>query len=144
MQAIAFPANTETEADEMFDAVFKRSLNFRIEMSFERAWQFLRRIESYNEFHAANVLDALERVDTLIPKKYYGEGNPNNGERSYAISVGREGSPVIYLDRYAWRQEAIPDATCKLICREMELIGKADEADHWTEGNRLTFRFWWD
>ena len=91
MQSILFPEKSDIQAaDEMFEAVFERSLHFLIEISFERAWQFLRRIVRYNEFHAADVLDALERVDALIPKTYYGEGNPNNGARSYTINVGRE------------------------------------------------------
>jgi hypothetical protein len=150
MQAILSQANTDIQAaDEMFEAVFERSLHFRIEMSYERAWQFLRRIESYNAFSAANVLDALERVDALIPKSFYGEGNPNNGQRSYTISVGREGSPVIYLERYEFGEERwLPEETLRLICREMEVIGMADESDYDAEpfpgGRKVTFRFWWD
>jgi hypothetical protein len=150
MQPILSPEKSDIQAaDEMFEAVFERSLYFKIEMSFERAWQFLRRIESYNEFYAANVLDVLERVDALIPKNDYGKGNPNNGQRSFVISVGREGSPVLYLERYEFDQEKwLPEETLRLICREMEMIGIADESDYEVQpfagGRKVTFRFWWD
>jgi hypothetical protein len=51
-------------ANDMFEAVFERSLHFRIEMSYERACRFIRRIESYNDFEAVKVLAArLDRRD---------------------------------------------------------------------------------
>jgi len=142
---------TQTHADRMFDAVFERSGHFRIEMPYEDAQQFIRRIEEYNEFRAANVLHALETADRLIPRNFYGEGNPNNGSRSYTVSVGREGSPVIHLERYEFGDETrMDEVSMKLLCREMELVGKADEADyeirelHVLNGRKITFRFWWD
>ena len=142
---------TQTHADRMFDAVFEQSGHFRIEMPYEDAYQFIRRIDQYNEFESGTVLDALESIDRLIPRKFYGEGNPNNGERAYNIALGREGSPVIYLELYEWdATERLSDDLLKLICQEMELNGRADEANceiHRTLGpdsRKLTFRFWWD
>ena len=138
-------------ADAIFDAVFERSGNFRIELPFEQAQTFIRRIDQYNEFNAPQVLDALDRIDGLIPRKQYGPGNPNNGQRDYRISVGREGSPVIYLERFEFFDTPWLDtATMNAICLEMELTASADESHHHIEdsiflkGRKVEFRFWWD
>lgn len=141
--------NTQTLADAIFDAVFEKSHHFRIDMEFDDICQFIRRIGGYNEFEAATVLEALERVDQLIPKKFYNAGNPNNGERSYTLSIGREGSPILHLTRYEWGVNSpLDDETMKAVCREMELIGKADQSDFEVfdlgAGRKVTFRFWWD
>ena len=77
--------------------------------------------------------------------------NPNNGNRDYRISVGREGSPVIYLERLEFNgKPKLDDATMKAVCREMELSARADEADYrvvplvFGPGRKIEFRFWWD
>ena len=62
--------NSYDKANRIFDGVFDNSLDFKIEMPYESAIQFIRRIESYNAFEAGNVIDALERVDSLIPRKF--------------------------------------------------------------------------
>jgi hypothetical protein len=141
---------TQTHADAIFDAVFEHTLNFRIEMPHEDARQFIRRIDRYNDFEAETVLEALDRIDRLIPRKFYNEGNPNNGERSYTLTVGREGSPVIYLERYEWDHDIpLSDETLSSVCREMALSALADEADYEVTrtigtNRKITFRFWWD
>ena len=137
-------------ADNIFGAVFGHSLDFRIELPYEVALRFIERIGLYNEFEAPTVLDALERVDRLIPRCAFGEGNPNNGNRDYKIEVGREGSPVIYLQRFEWLTEfPLTEDQMKAACLEMQLNGKADEATYEvincdSQTRRITFRFWWD
>jgi hypothetical protein len=136
-------------ADRLFDAVFNHSLGFRIELPHEVALGFIERIGLYNEFEAGSVLDALARVDRLIPRCAFGPGNPNNGNRDYTIEVGREGSPVIYLKRFEWLTELpMSEEQMKAVCLEMQLNGKADEADYevndFGQHRRITFRFWWD
>ena len=64
--------------DRVFDGVFQHSLDFRVELPYEAARQFLRRIDRYNDYRAAPVLDALDAVDNILPKTHYGPGNPNN------------------------------------------------------------------
>ena len=149
--ATATGPQTQTHADEMFDAVFEKSPHFRIEMSYEDAQHFIRRIDEYNELRWEDVLSALDRVDRLIPRTFYGKGNPNNGQRSYEISVGREGSPVVYLERHEWRDmDRLSDDRLRRICQEMELTGAADEANFevqpttFGDSRKVTFRFWWD
>jgi hypothetical protein len=96
------------------------------------------------------VLAALEAIDGTIPRRRYAEGNPNNGRRRYEISVGREGSPVIYIEFYEWREdEHLPDEQLQAIVQLMRAIGRADESQFETYqtplgGRKVTFRFWWD
>lgn len=139
-------------ADAIFDAVFDRSLFFRIELPYDTAIAFVRRIGKYNDFEAGQVIETLERIDQLIPRMNGGPGNPNTGNRDYAISVGREGSPVIYLERFEYATKApLADKSMKDICEEMKLWALADEAIFEVEdynpffnGRKVRFRFWWD
>ena len=150
MQAIAAPATQIQKANEIFDGVYKQSLGFRIKMTYDAAMQFIRRIGTYNNFEAETVIETLAIVDSIIPRRFYNEGNPNNGERRYDVSVGREGSPVVYLECFEWLdRERLDEPTMKAICGEMELHGLADEAsyeieEHSIQSRSITFRFWWD
>ena len=138
------------KADTIYDAIFERCLDFRIELDYDAARRFLRRIDRYNDFDGRQVLDALDEIDRLIPRQHYGPGNPNNGQRKYRVSVGREGSPVLYLDWYEWRDDdRLSEDTAHQICDAMLLIGHADEAGFLPEtsascSRKVTFRFWWD
>ena len=148
-QTITPPAPSATSAaDRVFDAVFRESLQFRIEMPYDAAVRFIERVHRYNEFDASTVIEALENIDRLIPRSFYGDGNPNNGQRTYDLSVGREGSPVIYLQRFEFQTTPpLPESIANAICNEMKLIGRADEADvdvhDFGWGRRIRFRFWW-
>jgi hypothetical protein len=150
MQAIATPETQIQKANQIFDGVFVQSLDFKIEMPYDAAVQFIRRIGTYNDFEPETVIETLGRVDSLIPRRFYNEGNPNNGERRYDISVGREGSPVVYLEYFEWRDsQRLDEGTMQAICGEMELHGMADEATYKIEtssnqARNVTFRFWWD
>ena len=149
-QSITTGKNTQI-GDAIFDGVFENSLDFRIEMDYDVGRQFIRRIDQYNAFFSANVLAALDAIDELIPRMRFGEGNPNNGRRDFKISLGREGSPVLYIERIEWGDtERLSDDRIRLICREMQSVAAADEADSSIEplplsgGRKVTFRFWWD
>lgn len=141
-------------ADQMFDAVFERSSDFHIKIDFDTAIGFLQRIGSWNEFEPAVVIEELENIDRRIPRAFYGDGSPHNGERAYTISVGRNGSPFILLERYEFDSSAasrLSDSDMRVICEIMEFIAKADEAhvevhelSPGLSGRKITFRFWWD
>jgi len=139
-----------TIGNQVFDAVFERTLDFQIELEFAAACQFIQRIYEYNEFQAHRVLEALWKVDKIIPRMQYGEGNPNNGARDYKISVGREGSPVIYIKRFeVSTQTPMTEEQAKEVCSVMEKEGLADEATYTIDdkgpyGRWIEFRFWWD
>lgn len=148
---ITTPAKRKIGQD-VFNAVFPNSLDFRIQLPYSDAIEFIRLIGDYNNFEPGTVIDSLERVDRLIPRRSYGPGNPNNGQRDYHISIGREGSPVIYIERheFSFTSNWLDEPTMKTICREMELCGLADESDYTVQeltgfsGRRIEFRFWWD
>lgn len=148
----------KTKADAMFDAVWKNSPHFRIEMEWEEARQFIRRIEAYNNFEWQKVHIALDLIDHIIPRMEYGmiggKPNPNNGRRNYRLEIGRERSPVMYIDRYEFndisQQPPLTEDMCKEICKIMEDIG-ADEADYTIEeetnmnhSRHIELRFWFD
>lgn len=150
-QAITTGPEAQQTADAIFDAVFERSLHFEIELDFDATRAFIRRINQYNDFHWTHVLDALDDVDRLIPRRQYAPGNPNNGQRDYRLRIGRDGSPVLYIERLeVGNKVPLSDRSIKAICDDMERIGKADEADasieplSFADGRRITFRFWWD
>jgi hypothetical protein len=144
----SFPMTTLT-ADRVFDAVFDATLDFQIEMPFEDACQFIHRIDQYNDFDAHKVIAALHRVDQIIPRKQYGESNPNNGKRDFNVSVGREGSPVIYIRlTEIGSHPKMTDYQMKTVVAIMREHGIADEADFEVRdglyGRFIEFRFWWD
>lgn len=149
-QSITIGNAAQAAADQVFDGVFERSLNFAVELEFEQARHFIRRINQYNDFHFARVLDALDAIDRLIPRYRYGAENPNDGRRNYRLKVGREGSPVLYLERHEWgNDERLTDDGMAMIRNAMHTIALADEADVDVEpfdvdGRRIVFRFWWD
>lgn len=144
------------KAQTIFDATWEESGNFRMELDYDLACAYIECIGQYNDFDPSLVLTALEHVDDIIPTMQYGEGNPNNGKRDYKISVGREGSPVIYINRYELHRMDSPKVplTPDMVTHvktAMEGIAQADEADCKVEdyrqhgmGLRYTFRFWWD
>src|SRR5947208_2388911 len=123
------PATPEQTADIIFDAVFGRSHTFLIELRYASARRFISRIGNYNTFDAHAVLAALDGIDALIPRARHGARHPHDGKRTYRISVGREGSPVLYLERFEGPgSEALGDDRARLICRRMQEEARADEA----------------
>ena len=114
---------------------------------------------SYNEYNKYTVMGAMKQIDQIIPREKYGKDNPNNGNRSYEITVGRESSPVMYLEmkHIGWngtdpKDEVLSEEDVKKIKDIMRTEGLCDEADYELEetqafGNRWAiekFRFWWD
>src|SRR5947208_3109823 len=89
MQTITLPNNIHIDkGNKIYDGVFSQSLDFRIEMDYDAAMQFIRRIGGYNQFEPEDVINALECIDRLLPRAYFNEGNGNNGMRRYKLSVG--------------------------------------------------------
>jgi len=127
-QTITPPATNKTlQIDDLFDSVIANSSQFRIELSHEAALGFIQRIGQYNDFCPSEVIDALDHVDRHIPRKWYGIRDPRNGERGYQLFVGREGSPVIYLERREMpSSRPLTKHVMNTICREMDLIGRSD------------------
>jgi len=142
MIEVSAPNNIHIDkGNRIYDGVFEQSLDFRVQMEYDAAIQFIRRIGGYNAFDAEQVIENLECVDRMLPRNCF-------GSRQYDISVGREGSPVIYLTLREFNQPYIDGLTIKCVREEMELSGLADESSYEIEDfgsyRKVTFRFWWD
>ena len=151
-QIITPPAERKI-GEDIFHAVFPNSFDFRIRLPYSDAIDFIQLIGAYNNFEPGYVIDSLERIDRIIPRSYHGESNPNNGHRVYEVSVGRVGSPVIYLEWYEFsvcgdQSHWLSEQAMKSICLDMEISGRADDAYYRVSetptGRKITFRFWWD
>lgn len=161
MKTAVETAMANTKADTIFDAVWPNALSHRIELEWDEARQFIRRIDQYNDFDQAKVLHALDLIDAAMPRMEYGNmadgsPNPNNNKRNFSIEVGRERSPVIYLELYELHSYGNPTTPLtpekiEYIKSVMHEVAVADEYDCEIEdfrkhgmGIRYTFRFWWD
>ena len=119
-------------ADDVFGAVFDHGLEVRTALPYDVGIRFIERIGFYNEFEAGSVLDALARVDRVIPRSAFGPGNLNNGNRDYAIEVGREGSPAIYLKRFEWLSQLSRSVERRWRRRRViEAVFKTTSGRHW-------------
>lgn len=128
-----------------------RNLNFRAECeSFDDFAKCIDLIESYNEFDADQMRIVLKQYLNL--KKYYKEGNPNNGNDFFKFEIAREGSPAFYVsfmpnwDKQVYRNGEPTPYTLEQFKTDMEALcayTKADEMDI-EEGQRVEARFWFD
>lgn len=151
------------EKDEMFyNQMFENSLQhkmqFRPDYAMEDIHTYINAIGSYNEFNTEKVLTMIDKIDSLIPRAYYSETNPNNGNRLWTMDIGREYSPVIYItiEVKSLGEDSFNPDIVPIIITEGEALAKEARADeisheiHESEaGTRyhykcLEFRFWWD
>lgn len=129
----------------------------RIELPYDEILSDAEAAGDYHEFTPDRLREMLERFDQIIPRAYYNEGNPNNGERAYKLAIGREGSMVVYLNLQSlWSSENGYEAIQAVSENSDELeriarqIGKADEFDitHRKDAagyyDEVEIRIWWD
>jgi len=115
----------------------------------------IRLINSYNDFDAS--LIAKKCLWDLGLTKYYNENNPNNGSSFFKFEIGRESSPVFYVEyNPTWDKKVIKDTEGAMIYWEeytaedfkhnMECLKTAIKADEFSieEGYSLKARFWFD
>lgn len=143
---------------QMFELSLDHRMNFKPDWSMENITTYIQAIDSYNNFYSKNVLAMIEKIDTIIPRAYYNEGNPNNGNRQWTIDIGRESSPVIYItvECKSLNTDRIHPDLLPIIISECETAAKAAKADEiWHEikesdensrynYKEIVFRFWWD
>ena len=149
-----------------FKNVFDSTLTMRYEIrtshkvDLEKAvLPYLEAIGHYNEFNPEVVMALLKEFDGMAPKKHYEEDNPNEGSRVWDISIGREGSCVLYIhwNDFGWNNydtDQMDRAVNDLVARVAEEVGKADEYDYKREelgtvmsgkmGYSHEVRIWWD
>lgn len=137
------------------------SLQFRVQLPYEEILNVAEAANGYNNFNTSVLREMLKKFDEIIPVQFYNEGNPNNGNRLYRLSIGREGSMVIYLNMSGYINCGRDLEVIKLIQekeKELEMIayniGKADEFSIEVEETgggvnsikvtSLEMRIWWD
>jgi hypothetical protein len=113
-----------------------RALNFTVEIdSREDAFKALEAIGPYNGFEPSNVIDAIEAIDA--------QGHvPAIPGAKVSLSVGREGSPCVYVSQIGTKPGAV-DTVIRFL-----LGAGADECDEIPFGAGASFgktvRAWWD
>ena len=134
--------------------VLNLSLEMRIQLPYEEVLN-MASIDEYNNFNVDRLKLILDKIDSLIPTTYYNENNPNNGRRLYTLSIGREGSMVVYLNLSGFSisdgsREAIKIIREKvqeleIYAREKALVDEFSIDYNSNEyGEELELRLWWD
>jgi hypothetical protein len=136
--------------DKMFAAalshVMHGSLDCRIRVDPSVAARTIRIFGGYNEMTIEGFVRLLREIDRIVGRMSYQSDNPNNGFIGYKIDIGREGSPVLYVElgEYDWRTSQ-PKPFSEPVQRELYAAARralADEIDFINEGR--TLRIWWD
>lgn len=137
-----------TKNAKAFGQAFESTLELLVSCreDLDQAKAHAKAIGQYNGFDPEKVAEMLDRIDRAIPRKYYNEGNPNNGSRVWQVAIGRESSPVIYVYSYFARdlEKVDPDAI-----KAAAQAAEADEIDSWDAPifgvtPALCYRLWWD
>jgi len=103
-------------------------------------------LASHGNANPADVIELINKIDEIVPKKQYGPGNPNNGQSHHLFEIGNESSRVIYVEVItAYLPEGYDrQELAKRLCT----LGKrahADEVSLWDiDRGSFTIRFWWD
>lgn len=126
-----------------FLGAIENSLHIQIEMDRDVADELLTLAPKYNNFTGQLAKDILQAADKTLPK------HPNMYAPKFEISLGREGSMVMYLKRRFFREDQVtPDSDINILLRYAKDHGLADEVDYSIKGesgmHTETFRFWWD
>jgi hypothetical protein len=107
-----------------------RCLHFRVSFfgssSFEDAIDAVEIIDSYNGFLWEDVDIALRKCKELIGHYFY-------------IHIGRESSPVIYIEFWGMLDDVIKDQLTEIM-----KDAQADEVDWQKSNKREILRCWWD
>jgi len=113
----------------------------------------IRSFEDYNSFVADDVAEWINLLFEFLPKRYYYEGNPNNGKPEFD-KIELQGDTTIILK--CFRLEPFTDEVKREIENIVNEYGKymfADEKQFWEETTgyngvptawQYYIRFWWD
>jgi len=129
---------------------------------FEDAQQAIRLVGNYNDFDARKFAFALREARRLAyykPSAFYGGNrlynNPNSGRDFYTYIVAWESSFAFYVEwvaRYcpfvlrpgSMTAYRITPESFRAEMDEVARASHADEHDMETDGNKVSYRFWWD
>jgi hypothetical protein len=120
------------------------------------ARDFWKKFQVYNGMDQPRILRLIDVIDQEMPRMKFPGDNPNNGNHAMRISVGNEGSAVMYVKLgkfYTKGREAEVKRAWALIQMAAEAAG-ADEVDDCSEPGGVSggfpyegewiFRIWWD
>ena len=124
-------------------AAEKNCLQFRMQLSSENFFEFIRRSDRYTK----ETVETFKEIDKLIPCMSYPEPNANNGRTHHTYDVGNEYSSVVYLKfvktylpktfNYRELEDKLSDFAHKMACEEMDMTSNEDD-------RTFEYRFWWD
>lgn len=133
----------------LYEAMYDRFQNFRVQLPWDAALEFIRRIDRHNAFETSVVIEMLECIDRMIPRTAPTATHPR-GQRTFRLYVGREPSPVIYLERFEYqRAQRLSLETIQYIAYQTGAWGRADHSTYKIEdfacsrARRIEFRFFW-
>jgi len=142
---VCMDCQTQQKVDA-FNNMWKWSINFQVKFTPEEMPTYLKQEKHYNEYDGAKVREMIQKIDALTPTKYYNPGNPNNGKPHHVYNIGREGSPVIYLEiRKIYMPNNFDYDTYTMDLKRLAYEAEADEAGIITNNDHeFIARFWWD
>jgi hypothetical protein len=121
---------------------------WRVTLTPAEAETWAAKVEGYNEHTGADILALVKTINTLMPRMQFGPGNPNNGAPAHRISVGNEGSRVMYVaigKGYRPQWTGTEWTTLARLFEEARRAAHADEAWVVTDDEEdWEYRFWWD
>lgn len=154
MTTATMEAHEQKCADSLAAALIldRACTSWQAELTFDDAIEFMNEADMYNRMEQAKMLNLLANIDAAFPKAQYpdvnGKPNPNNGNRVFKLSVGNEGSRVLYVSVYRGPSSMALGLSWDSIKNSFALFGDlalADEANVSEDSEHFfRFRFWWD
>ena len=123
----------------------------------DMARDFWRKFPIYNGMRRFEILHLIDVIEETIPRMQFPGNNPNNGNHIMRISVGNEGSAVMYVKLgkfYTRGREPDVQSAWAAIQVAAKAAG-ADEIDDYSEPGGVSeggfpyegewvYRIWWD
>lgn len=127
-------------------ALDEAALNWSVTVRPDEAAELAAALREYNEATPERLGAIIASVDALIPRKDYGNGNPNTGGMHHEYRIGREYSRVLYVQIVrTYLPEGFDVATLAARIKQVAKGHRADEA--WVTKDTphdFEFRIWFD
>ena len=117
-----------------------RNLNFRVRCeNMNDLWNCLSIIDSYNDFDAVKIIEALDKL--IVTNDAF---KPKNGREFFTFEIGRENSPVLYV-MWSSAMRKVDTSEVKRLMRSLGRKMDVDESGAVSEDAAIFFehRFWW-
>ena len=137
---------TTTPSVEAALVLDSSSTDFRIALSPDEAVDWASQVGEYNNMPTGAMKQLVDRINIVVPRMQYDEGNPNNGKTFHTIHVGNSGSRFVEVRFYKGYTDRLD---CDLVSLSTMLRNIGDDlqadANETTQTNRyFTHRYWWD